>query len=309
MASSLQKGISAAKTGRMHEALDHMKDAIIEEPQNADVWVWIAAIIDDLDKQEIFLKKALEIDPDNIPAQRGLSYLYKRRRDEASVREDHLSDHTSPISPFPSTSQSKKTAEQSGWSKLDMNDLDELTKAGNKSNNPKLNGGFFQNLPKLNSIEYVLIGIVVIVFCFIGLLAASALFNFDLPLGFLGSGQPSLISEPPYPGVFLYEDGLFFDIQQHVGVPKQDVGIPSSREVQPVIVFWQIMVDPEQVQLIYETGEYIPFSIYSGKSNANLIQAQSNLNPGLYCFQQSAEIQDNQEPFYWCFRVVNLASE
>ena len=38
MTSSLQAGINAAKAGRMQEALEHLKDAIIEEPQNADVW-------------------------------------------------------------------------------------------------------------------------------------------------------------------------------------------------------------------------------------------------------------------------------
>lgn len=67
MTSSLQAGINAAKAGRMQEALEHLKDAIIEEPQNADVWVWVAAIIDDTNKQAIFLEKALEIDPHNIP--------------------------------------------------------------------------------------------------------------------------------------------------------------------------------------------------------------------------------------------------
>ena len=35
MASSLQKGINAAKSGHMHDALEFLKDAIIEEPQNA----------------------------------------------------------------------------------------------------------------------------------------------------------------------------------------------------------------------------------------------------------------------------------
>ncbi len=80
--------------------MDFLKDAIIEEPQNADVWVWVAAIIDDLDKQEIFLKKALEIDPQNIPAQRGMAYLQKRKRDQIADQNDHLSDHTSPF-PFP----------------------------------------------------------------------------------------------------------------------------------------------------------------------------------------------------------------
>jgi len=309
MASSLQKGINAAKAGHMQEALEFMKDAIIDEPQNADVWVWIAAIIDDLDKQEIFLNKALEIDPNNIPAQRGLSYLNKRRRDEASVSDDHLSDHTSPISPFPESKHSEKSAAQSGWSKLDTNDLDELAKAEKEPEKTQSGEGFFQNLPKLKTFELILIGVVVIVFCFIGLLAASALFDFELPLGILGSDKPNLTAEPPYPGVFLYENGIFFDIQQHEGVPKQEVGIPSSMEKQPVIVFWQTIADAEQVRLVYETGQYIPFTAYPGKSKTDLMQPISNLQPGLYCFQQSSEGPDNQEPFYWCFKVSNLASE
>lgn len=63
MTSSLQAGINAAKAGRMQEALEHLKDAIIEEPQNADVWVWVAAIIDDTNKQAIFLEKRLRSIP------------------------------------------------------------------------------------------------------------------------------------------------------------------------------------------------------------------------------------------------------
>ena len=104
MPSSLQNGISAAKAGQMQQALDYLKDAIIEEPQNADVWVWIAAIIDNLDKQEIFLEKALAIDPNNIPAQRGLAYLQKRKTHENNFQGDHLSEHTKPISPNPKQS-------------------------------------------------------------------------------------------------------------------------------------------------------------------------------------------------------------
>jgi len=309
MDSSLQKGINAAKAGRMQEALEFMKDAIIEEPQNADVWVWIAAIIDNLEKQEIFLNKALEIDPNNIPAQRGLSYLYERRRDEASVRDDHLSDHTSPISPFPKSKYSEKPVAHSGWSKLDTNGLNELAKVEEKSDKDRIGEGFFQNLPKLKPFELILIGVVVIVFCFIGLLAASALFDFELPLGVLGSDKPNLMTEPPYPGVFLYENGIFFDIQQHEGIPKQEVGIPSSVEEKPVIVFWKTIADAEKVRLVYETGQYIPFTAYPGRSNTDLMQPISNLQPGLYCFQQSSEEPDNQETFYWCFKIPNLTSE
>ena len=105
--SSLQQGINAAKAGRMQEALGFLKDAIIEEPQNADVWVWVAAIIDDLDKQEIFLEKALEIDPHNIPAQRGLAYLQKRKQDQAAFpKRSPFRSHSTHF-PFPQRKQAK----------------------------------------------------------------------------------------------------------------------------------------------------------------------------------------------------------
>ena len=54
----------------MEEALAHLKDVIVEELENANVWVWLSAIIEDEEKQTIFLKKALEIDPGKRPAQR-----------------------------------------------------------------------------------------------------------------------------------------------------------------------------------------------------------------------------------------------
>ena len=78
MTTSLESGIEAAKSGQMEEALAHLKDAIVEEPENANVWVWLSAIIEDEEKQTIFLTKALEIDPGNRPAQRGLAFIERK---------------------------------------------------------------------------------------------------------------------------------------------------------------------------------------------------------------------------------------
>jgi hypothetical protein len=166
--------------------------------------------------------------------------------------------------------------------------------------------GFFQNLPKLNPLESILLIVVVFVFCFIGLLASSALFDFELPLDFLLSNKPSLAADPPYPGVFLYEKGIYFDIQQHEGLPKRLEGIPTSSEEKPVIVFWQSPTDLDEARLVYQTGEYIPFSTYQGKSNVKLIQPLSTLNSGLYCLQQP--LNDNTS-YYWCFNVTDPTSE
>jgi hypothetical protein len=309
MVSSLQKGISAAKAGRMQEALGFLKDAIIEEPQNAEVWVWVAAIIDDLDKQEIFLKKALEIDPRNIPAQRGLAYLQKRKRDQAAAESEHLSDHTSPISPFPATGRPAPQKNDNGWEKLDLDGLDELAADEDEENTPDthtesdLEGGFFKNLPKLSPFEIVLLGVVVIVFCFIGILAASAIFDIKLPFGPFSINQKVLASEPPYPGVFLFENGIYFDIQQHHGLPSQDVGIPTSFLDDPTIILWESEIDPEQLNLIYETGEYIVFNASTSRKNMDVITPQDTLDAGLYCFQQLPADSTVESASYWCFKI------
>jgi hypothetical protein len=303
MASSLQQGINAAKAGHMQKALSHLKDAIIDEPQNADVWVWIAAIIDDLDKQEIFLEKALEIDPNNIPAQRGLAYLHKRKNDEISGKQDeHLSDYTHPISPFPPSQAQKSDDQNVQWSKIEAVDLEKITSA----QKAQVKEESRQYLTKLSPVEIGLLAVVVIVFCFIGLLAASALFDFELPLGFLRSSQPSVNMEPPYAGVFLYENNSFFDIQMHQGVPTNDVGIPTSFDQKPIIVFWQTEFQPDQIDLIYETGEYVPYGIYQGRSETDLIQPESPLVPGLYCLLHFPDTQSTENPLYWCFKVQLL---
>ena len=99
MGTLLQDGIDAAKSGRMEEALQLLRHSAEENPQNADVWVWLSAIIDDEEKQTEFLQKALEIDPENKPAQRGMAFL-KRKKFIAPKPGETLSDHTRPIGVF-----------------------------------------------------------------------------------------------------------------------------------------------------------------------------------------------------------------
>jgi tetratricopeptide (TPR) repeat protein len=305
MTSSLQLGINAARASRMQEALEFLKDAIIEEPQNAEVWVWIAAIIDDMDKQAIFLEKAIEIDPHNIPARRGLAYLEKRRRDEASVKDDHLSDHTQPISPFPASRERKKPLGPRHWPQISSDELEDIaqsvpqdirSKTPSTAENP-------QQASKLTPFEISLLGVIALVFCFIGLLAASALFNFELPLGFLQGERSPLTSQPPYSGVFLYENEMFFDIQQHQGVPTQEAGIPTSSQTLPLVVLWDDQADRDQMKLIYETGAYIPLRGEEMKNGIVLIQPGRDLLPGLYCFQQLNQAEDLQDASYWCFKI------
>jgi tetratricopeptide (TPR) repeat protein len=304
MASSLQQGINAAKAGRMQEALEFLKDAIIEEPQNAEVWVWIAAIIDDMDKQAIFLEKALEIDPHNIPAQRGLAYIEQRKRDQTQSEDDHLSDYTHPISPFPSSGERRKVSSSATWSPQTVDELGEMAHSPEKKHkSAKQKASEIENGFKLTPVEIGLLGVVALVFCFIGLLAASALFDFELPLGFILGERSSLPSTPPHSGVFLYEDEMFFEINRIDGLPTRDLGFPTSAVPVPMVLLWQTQTDRDQIKLVYETGAYIPIRAQAGRDGVTILQPDQELQPGLYCFQQLNERSEGPEAFYWCFKV------
>lgn len=307
MPSSLQQGINAAKAGQTEKALEHLKDAIIEEPQNADVWVWVAAIIEDPEKQEIFLNKALEIDPYNIPAQRGLSYLEKRKQHQ--FNGETLSDHTQPISPFPKRDRGAQTAEDGSKIETTAADLVNLTTESGKVETTQGQNGSAQNPPRLTAFEIVLLCVVVIVFAFIGLLASSALFDFDLPWGSLTGYRPRLASEPPYPGVFLYENEIFFDMQAHKGPPAANIGIPTSSSAKPVVLFWKMDVDVNALNLIHESGSYVDFRSYQSRGEADLVQPSGDLREGLYCLQEPQPQPPSNLDIYYCFQVALLTGD
>ncbi len=306
MTSSLQLGISAAKAGRMQEALTNLKDAIIEEPQNAEVWVWIAAIIDDQDKQVIFLEKALVLDPRNIPAQRGLAYLEKRKQDDSNTHDDHLSDYTHPISPFPPGARQTQVESPNPWKQKSdalINDLAESAEPARAEQSPTDDEKQGSTI-KLTPFEIVLLGVVTLVFAFIGLLAASALFDFELPFNFLHREPKVEVTFPPSPGVFLFEDEDFLFLEQYAGLPTQDIGIPVSNRNKPQFVIWQSLADPDQMTLIHDTGEIIPFTLELSADGLFTVNPKNELPSGLFCFEQLPGENINQvEPFYWCFRV------
>ncbi len=96
-----------------------------------------------------------------------------------------------------------------GWSKLKLDEINKMAASGEKEegkkpkkNKPaKSSDKLLKDLPKLSAFEIVLLGVVVVVFAFIGILAASAIFDFDLPISAL-SGAKVTEGLPPYAGVF-----------------------------------------------------------------------------------------------------------
>jgi hypothetical protein len=184
-----------------------------------------------------------------------------------------------------------------------VDELGEMARDGEQKPEPSTGDqAHSQNTNQLTPIEIGLLGVVALVFCFIGLLAASALFDFELPMRFNLGERSGLASSPPYAGVFLYENNQFFEIQQHTGLPTTEIGFPTSTKADPMIVLWETQADRDQMKLIYETGAYIPIRGERGRDGAVIIQPDHELQPGLYCFQQ-LNSSEEVEGFYWCFKV------
>ena len=74
----LQEGIEAAKENRVGEALALLKQVVELEPRNEMAWLWLSDVVGTNQQRIICLENVLAINPDNQPAQEGLSILRRR---------------------------------------------------------------------------------------------------------------------------------------------------------------------------------------------------------------------------------------
>jgi len=75
MNTPLELGIAAAKSGRKKEALEYLHEAIRNNPNDILALLWIAGLSDEPTQQERYLRRVLQIDPNNQSAQKGLNQL------------------------------------------------------------------------------------------------------------------------------------------------------------------------------------------------------------------------------------------
>ncbi|MDF1515038.1 MAG: hypothetical protein P1S60_14600 [Anaerolineae bacterium] len=76
--SLLKQGITAIKNKDKLRAKDLLQKAIAFEPDNANLWFWLTAALEDPFEQEESLLKVIELDPSNELAQNGLLVTRKR---------------------------------------------------------------------------------------------------------------------------------------------------------------------------------------------------------------------------------------
>jgi len=317
MASSLSQGIEAAKSGQMEQALAHLKDAIVEEPENADVWVWLAAIIEDEDKQTIFLKKALEIDPNNKPAQRGLAFIERKKYIPPKPGEK-LSDYTKPIGVF-KVEPAKFSVESTPQPSAESAPADEVAEPAQPTEEPvstpiteaTSNGESATALttPPLRTpaassrkawVDILIYGVILMAFVVIGILIGTTLLNVDIP--FLTKPTPVLSVLPPSEGVFLLENGQYTEMKLSLNAPQTDDGIPPTAQTQPQVVINNQVIRLERLQFVDEEGNPVAFTTVPAENGTAILSPQEALEPGCYCLVFNLNA-DHGEALYWCLQV------
>lgn len=309
MTTSLQKGIESAKSGHMDLALSHLKDAIIEEPENANVWVWLAAIIEDDAKQTIFLKKALEIDPDNRSAQRGMAYI-ERKKTIPPRPGEKLSDYTRPIGLFKKDQQQPEPVHLPGTPGLSIQAENPQTPErqtipaplNRESVGDVISPEFEKARKKTAWLDIILYSFILLIFVLIGFLVGSTMLNIELP--FL-SAPEKIIKLPALPsedGLFLYDSITYLEMKEHQGAPQYEDGIPATNTQQPGVLIKSSSLAVDGLLFKYEDGSKVPFSTNPVENTSFILIPDQPLLPGLYCLINPplAGIGESQ---YWCFRI------
>ncbi len=75
----LREGIAAAKAGQRERARDLLMRVVEEDEDNLAAWLWLSGMVDSLDDREVCLENALELDPGNDAARKGLALVRRQK--------------------------------------------------------------------------------------------------------------------------------------------------------------------------------------------------------------------------------------
>lgn len=82
------EGIAAARAGDTEQAVKLLRRATEIDPTNVEAWLWRSSLADTLADKKAFLVQALELDPNNLEAQRTLEKVIEREGALAEWAED-----------------------------------------------------------------------------------------------------------------------------------------------------------------------------------------------------------------------------
>lgn len=113
--------------------------------------------------------------------------------------------------------------------------------------------------------------------------------------------------EPPHFGAFLKDGRELVELEQlnAVRVPSSseldDINIPISSDIQPVIILWMPDTQLEYLRLASTADESFDFSAAPMENGALELQPSEPLESGRYCYRQGDPLA--MALATWCFEV------
>jgi hypothetical protein len=74
----VQQAVAALKAGRKDEARNLLMEAVDKDEHHEQGWLWLSALVDTLEEQQICLENVLAINPDNERARKGLDAVNQK---------------------------------------------------------------------------------------------------------------------------------------------------------------------------------------------------------------------------------------
>ncbi len=96
----IREGIAAYKAGRKDEALKLLTKATELDEQNEEAWLWLSAVVDNVENQQICLENVVAINPKNTRALQGLEMIRKKAASRQPPAHPSPATRSSGQSPF-----------------------------------------------------------------------------------------------------------------------------------------------------------------------------------------------------------------
>ncbi len=74
----VREGINAYRAGKKEEARAFLLKAVEIDERNEQAWLWLSAVVDSVDEQQICLENVLAINPNNERALQGVKLLKQK---------------------------------------------------------------------------------------------------------------------------------------------------------------------------------------------------------------------------------------
>ena len=76
----LYDGAVALQNGNREQAQEILLRVVEADEANAEAWLWLSGAVEDPEDQITALENTLEIEPNNVAAQRGLAWLKANKK-------------------------------------------------------------------------------------------------------------------------------------------------------------------------------------------------------------------------------------